>query len=230
MNLSLLSAGAARGLVGALQGAFLAETGTGVDGTFGAVGAIETRLREGAPCDLVILTAAQIERLGAEGLVRGAAAPLGRVRTGVAVRNGTRFPPIGNAAELRASLADADALYCPDTLRATAGVHFARVLVTLGLDAEVAGRLRVFPDGATAMRELAAAPEAEPLGCTQITEILYTPGVRLVGPLPAEFELATVYSVAVAANSPHPDLARSFATLLAGPAARLLREHGGFET
>ena len=47
--------------------------------------------------------------------------------------------------------------------------------------------------------------------------------------LPAEFELATVYAIAVAADSPHPDLAQSFAALLAGPAAKLLREHGGFE-
>ena len=47
------------------------------------------------------------------------------------------------------------------------------------------------------MRELAGASDASPLGCTQISEILYTPGVTLVGPLPTEFDLATVYSVAV---------------------------------
>ena len=39
--------------------------------------------------------------------------------------------------------------------------------------------------GATAMRELAGACEATALGCTQATEIRYTPGLALVGPLPA---------------------------------------------
>jgi molybdate transport system substrate-binding protein len=130
---------------------------------------------------------------------------------------------------LRASLEAATSLYCPDTERATAGIHFAKVLTALDLHDAVAARLRTYPDGATAMRELAQSVEPWPLGCTQVTEILYTPGVRLVGPLPAEFELATVYAIAVAADSPHPDLARSFAALLAGPAAKLLREHGGFE-
>lgn len=230
MNLNLLSAGAAKGLVLALQEAFLAETGTRIVGTFGAVGVIEARLRGGEPCDVVVLTAAMIDRLAGEGRVLAATvAPLGRVRTGMAVRDGSPHPPIGDRAALRTSLAAASTLYCPDTERSTAGIHFLRVLEALGLRETIAGRLRSFPDGATAMRELAHSTDVAPLGCTQVTEILYTPGVRLVGPLPVEFELATVYSVAVTADSPHQPLAQSFAALLAGPATRVLREHGGFE-
>ena len=40
------------------------------------------------------------------------------------------------------------------------------------------------------MREMAASDEGNAIGCTQITEIKYTPGVALVGPLPVEFELS----------------------------------------
>ena len=50
---------------------------------------------------------------------------------------------------------------------------------------------------ATAMRELAAAKGARPIGCTQVTEILNTPGVTLVGPLPEGCALATIYTGAV---------------------------------
>jgi len=53
--------------------------------------------------------------------------------------------------------------------------------------------------------------------------------VTLVGPLPAEFELSTVYSVAVGAGSQQLELARHFAARLAGPAARDLRARCGFE-
>ena len=55
----------------------------------------------------------------------------------------------------------------------------------------------MFANGATAMRELAGAGDAGAIGCTQATEIRYTPGLALVGALPAPFALATVYSAAV---------------------------------
>jgi molybdate transport system substrate-binding protein len=79
------------------------------------------------------------------------------------------------------------------------------------------------------MRELAASQGPGLLGCTQVTEINYTDGVSLVGPLPAEFELATVYSAAIARQALQPELARSFLERLAGPAQARLRLDGGFD-
>ncbi len=60
MDLEVLSAGAAKGLVESLQAAFTAETGIGIHGTFNAVGAIHERAVAGGPCDVIILTAAMI--------------------------------------------------------------------------------------------------------------------------------------------------------------------------
>jgi molybdate transport system substrate-binding protein len=155
-------------------------------------------------------------------------APLGRVRTGLAVRNGESLPDIATPQALRASLAAASAIYFPDSQRSTAGIHFASVLDRLGIAEELAPRLRTFPNGATAMRELAAS-EPGAIGCTQITEIMYTPGITLAGPLPDEFELATVYTAAVTMRAAQPVLAQRFIDLLAGPATRAMRAEGGFE-
>ena len=83
-------------------------------------------------------------------------------------------PPVGDAAGLRAALLAADAIYFPDPKQATAGIHFAGVLERLGIAADVASRLKTFPNGATAMRELAAATTDRPIGCTQVTEIIST--------------------------------------------------------
>ena len=104
--------------------------------------------------------------------------------TGVAVRAGDPAPAVGDAAGLRAALLAADAIYFPDPKLATAGIHFAKVLERLGIGADVAARLQPHPNGATAMRALAQSGAARPIGCTQVTEILSTPGVTLVGPLP----------------------------------------------
>ena len=51
----------------------------------------------------------------------------------------------------------------------------------------------------------------------------------LVGLLPREFELATVYSVGVCSRAASPDAARRFADLLTGEATRALRTKAGFE-
>jgi molybdate transport system substrate-binding protein len=61
-----------------------------------------------------------------------------------------------------------------------------------------------------------------------VTEILYTPGVRLVGTLPEPYALSTTYAVAVSCAAAHPEAARRFFSLLTGPAARPLREAAGF--
>jgi molybdate transport system substrate-binding protein len=89
--------------------------------------------------------------------------------------------------------------------------------------------LRPFPNGATAMREMSQCPEAGLIGCTQVTEILYTPGIKLVAPLPKEFELATVYTAAVCTGARHPKLATALIELLTGAGAATVRRSAGFE-
>ena len=230
IELNVLCAGAVQGLVKALASRFADETGAVLNTRFGAVGALREALREGAPCDVMIVTDAMVVDLQAEGaLAAGARAPLGRVRTGVAVRSGDPLPDIGTPEALKAALLAARAIYFPDPQRATAGIHFASVIDRLGLRELVAARLRTFPNGATSMRELADDPQAGAIGCTQITEIRYTPGIALVGPLPDAFELATVYTAARAARSTQPGRAQHFIDLLAGEATRSLRLASGFE-
>ena len=114
-------------------------------------------------------------------------------------------------------------------MKSTAGQHCLKVLKSLGIDQSVAARLREFPNGATAMGEMAANGPAGSVGCTQVTEILYTPGVQLAGGLPSEFELATVYTAAVCSRADSPQAAGMLRDLLASPEAGDLRRQGGFD-
>jgi len=229
MKLNLLCAGAAQGLVTETMPAFVDATGAAVEGTFGAVGAMQKKLTAGEPCDVVILTATMVDRLEKDGWVLPTGAPLGRVRTGVAVRAGEALPDIHDGPSLRSTLIAATGILFPDPQQATAGIHFVVVLKRLSIYAEVAPRLRTFPSGAMAMRALAQGQERGLIGCTQITEINFTPGVVLIRPLPADFELVTVYSAAVSATAREPELARRFIELLAGPASRDVRAAAGFD-
>ncbi|MCG6876168.1 MAG: substrate-binding domain-containing protein [Betaproteobacteria bacterium] len=230
MRVKLLSGGAAQGVVRALSEGFRAETGYEIDGTFSAVGAMKDKLLAGEAADLVILTRKLVDELVASGhVVAGSRADLGVVRTGIAVRSSDPMPAISGAEALRASLLASEGIYFPDPQRATAGIHFAGVLARLDIADALADRLRNFPNGATAMRALAQAPERNPIGCTQITEIKSTPGVMLVGPLPPEFELATIYSVGLCVRAAAPDAAQRFVELVSTDALRKVRIDAGFE-
>lgn len=230
MDLNVLSAGASKGLVESLEPQFSAETGVAIHGTFRAVGAIKERALAGEPCDVIILTAAMIDELARFGrVVPETVAVLGRVRTAIAVREGDVPPDISSREALRKLIVGSAAIYVPDIERSTAGIHVLKVLHALGIYEAILPRLRSYPNGAMAMRELARSAEARVVGCTQVTEIKYTPGVALVGPLPAEFELATAYSVGVYFKAHQPELARRFVELLSGAATRDVRLNGGFE-
>ncbi len=233
-TLHMLCAGAAQGLVKALQAQFLTDTGATVQARFGAVGAMRQALLAGEPCDLVLVTEAMIDSLVAEGRLQGdvhgaTRAAIGSVRTGIAVQAGAPRPDVSTPEALKAALLAATAIYFPDALRATAGIHFAKVMTALGIHDTLLPRFRTYPAGAIAMREMAAASGPGLIGCTQVTEINYTEGVDLVGVLPSCFELATVYTVAASATAAEPALAQRFIALLSGPQSLALRAAGGFE-
>jgi len=154
---------------------------------------------------------------------------LGVVKTGVAVKQGSPHPAIATRADLQAAFRAAEGIYFPDAQLSTAGIHFFKVLQTLGLDVELADRFHTFPNGATAMREMAQAQGAHVMGCTQVTEIKNTPGIDLIGLLPQEFELATVYALGIPTQAHEPVLAQQLADVLCGNATRALRLAGGFE-
>jgi molybdate transport system substrate-binding protein len=220
MPLRLLSGGAAQRLVQAVSPRFKAESDNDVDGAFGAVGAMREKLDARAPADLVILTAALIAQLEKEGkVVRGTARAIGIVPTGIAVRARDPKPAIGTVDAVRDAFLAADGIYVPDMTQSTAGIHVAKILDRMGIRSQIDQRLREFPNGNTAMGALAKAT-VHPIGCTQVTEILATQGVILVGPLPEAIGLSTTYTAAVCARANAPDLARRFIELLAAAPER----------
>lgn len=229
-EIHLLSGGAGQGLVDAIAPAFSAATGMRIAGTFGAVGAMKELLVGGTKCDVLLLTDHLVRTLASEGWVMSeSVVPVGRIRTGIAVCDGSPYPKVGSPEELRAALLRAEEIYLPDPERATAGIHFMKVVDALGIESVLRSRLRPHPNGATAMRAMSDGGNRHAIGCTQITEILIAPGVRYVAALPKEFELATVYSAGACASTAHPEAARELVSLMTGPNTARLRREAGIE-
>jgi len=228
-SLNILSGGAAQGLVASLAPDFKELTGFDISGEYGAVGAMAEKLRQGTPTDIVILTAAIVAKLAEENLVVPASiAEIGLVETALAVRAGDPQVGVKDAASLRAALLAADAIFVPDTKVSTAGIHVAKVLQQLGIADEVAARLKIHLNGATAMHYLASSDAVRPIGCTQSTEIISTKGVVLSGSLPPGCELSTMYTAAVTTKAARAKPAQSLIGLLTAPDQRARRERAGF--
>lgn len=228
-HLSILSGGAAQGLVKSLVETFKSRTGLTIDGEFGAVGAMAEKLRAGRPTDIIILTEALVGTLAKKQLaVPSSIKNVGVVETALAVRADNPMVSAPDQAALRKALLAADAIYVPDIKASTAGIHVAKVLALLGIAKEVESRLKIYPNGATAMRHLAESPATRPIGCTQSTEIISTPGVVLSGPLPPGCELATMYTAAITAGAAHAREAQILIELLTAADHRALRALAGF--
>jgi molybdate transport system substrate-binding protein len=209
MALHILAGGAAQSLVEK------AKDGFEIEGTFSAVGAMRDKLLAGEPADIVILSRALVEGLAQSGhVVASTMADVAKVATAVAVRERDPRPAIADKAGLAAALREADEIHFPDPALATAGIHFAKVMRELGVWDRVQGRLKLAPNGNTAMRALAASTARRPIGCTQETEIRATPGIVLAGLLPPGCDLTTVYTAAVTSTAQAPaDAARFIARL-----------------
>jgi molybdate transport system substrate-binding protein len=228
-SLNILSGGAAQGLVASLAPAFKVRTGLDISGEFGAVGAMAEKLRKGIPTDIVILTAALVTDLAEEKLVTPSSiCDVGVVETALAVRNGDPLLNVRDEADLREALLASDAIFAPDAKASAAGIHVAKVLARLGVAETVAARLRIYPNGATAMHHLAGSDARRPIGCTQSTEIISTEGVVLSGSLPVGCELSTTYTAGVTVRAAHAKQAQVLIDLLTSTDARELRSRAGF--
>jgi molybdate transport system substrate-binding protein len=227
-HLDIISAGAAMGLSRSILGA---QISINVGINFGAVRTMYDYFVTGVPCDLLLLTRTQMEELDTAGcLVEGSMVDVGHVKTGIAVcKDDATNPDISNTDSLKATLLASTSLYCPDMKQSTAGLHVLGMLQKLGIWDAMKGHISEHPNGATAMRMMDSSNDPHPLGCTQVTEILYTPSVRLVGLLPKEFELSTVYTIAVPKRSTQPEAALAAVQQLCSPANQAARTAAGFD-
>ena len=95
------------------------------------------------------------------------------------------------------------------------GIYFVKVIEQLGIAAEVKAKHK---DTTGAVGELIAKGEAE-IGLQQIPELAAVPGVEVIGPLPGDLQIITVFSAALDAKAPDNEAAKAFIKAISSPAA-----------
>jgi molybdate transport system substrate-binding protein len=217
-------------LISALEPEFLQSQASlsRLDGEYGPVGQWKDKLMAGYQCDIILLTPTTLCDLQSAGKVLpGSISSVGFVNTGIAVPAHAAMPAIGTRNDVADMLSNAEGIYVPDLQKSTAGAHVASVLKSLGLHRE---NVCEFPSGGhAAMSALAKTEGQATVGCTQVTEILSTSGVKLVGALPGDLALRTEYVAAVSADSSNPEMASQFIEWLCGNSTLAARRDAGFE-
>ncbi len=225
-ELRILSAGAAKSVVGDAIPGFEQKSGHKVVIEYMPVQPIMKRLADGEQRDIVVLSQETMTEAAAKGWTAPASVTeVGRVGMGVAVKEGAPLPKIATTAEFKATLLAAKSIVYIDPTRGTSGKHFASVLEKLGIAAEMKPRSKLMAGGYVA--EAVAKGEAE-LAVHQITEILPVKGVKLVGPLPAELQKITVYQAAATTKARDAAAAKAFLDHLKSAEVRALAVKKGF--
>ena len=105
------------------------------------------------------------------------------------------------------------------------GVYLASLFERMGIGAEVKAKTRQVPSGQT-VGPIIASGEAE-IGFQQVSELVHTPGIDLVGPLPPDVQHITVFSCGTQRGAKQPDAARALVAFLNTSAAdAVMIKHG----
>ena len=226
-DVRVLAAGAAKAALEQLAPEFQRATGHTLRASYDTVGAQRDRVLKaasGTSADVVVLSDSAIAQLGAAGRLTGTQRlAIGSVAVSLAVPAGAAVPDISTPEALRQALQQATTIAYADPARgATAGTHFDKVLVQLGLREALQPRIHVLPFGVDVIKDVSTGKYA--LGVSQSSEILQHEGITMVGALPAPYALITGYSAAAASERPAARLLLDF--LATAPAMQLLRATG----
>jgi len=181
--------------------------------------AIPARLARGETADVVILDGEAADELARRGLIRaGSKVNLALSQVGMVVRDGARTPDISSVEALRRTLLAALSIGYSDS---GSGTYLSTVLFAkLGVADQIAAKSRKVrgPPSGEPVAALVARGEVE-IGFQQVSELLHTPGVTFVGPLPAELQPGFSFAGAVATTTRHPDAALALLRFLSSSEA-----------
>ena len=154
------------------------------------------RAQAGERFDLLITGSGPIDEWIRDGRIAAKTrTEIARSGIGVEVRSGSPKPDISTVDAFKRTLLSAKSIAY---LKVGSGVHLDGVLARLGIGKALESRT-VRPD-TDIVSELVARGEVE-IGMVVITQILTTPGVDLVGPLPAELQSYVTFVAGISSAS-----------------------------
>ena len=184
----------------------------------------ERRFKAGEKFDILISGSAPVDEwIKLRRVIATSRVDIARSGIGVEVRAGAKKPDISSVEAFKRALLEAKSIAY---LRVGSGIYLSELFDRLEIAEAI--KPKVTRPETDIVSELVAKGEVE-LGIVVITQILTTPGVDFVGPLPSEIQSYIVFSAAVSSSSKVPDAAGQLIKFLAGPAATPVIKRQGME-
>jgi len=216
---------ATRLLLNELTGMY--ERRAGVSVAIESVGGVDAakRVQAGDAFDVVVLASDAIDKLiAARCIVAGSKVDLARSGVAIAVRTGSSKPAIDTENALRESVRAAASV---GYSTGPSGVQLAKLFERWGIAGEIEDRIVQATPGVP-VGSLVAKGEVE-LGFQQLSELLHEDGIEILGPLPPEIQIVTVFSAGVCAASQHPDAVRALLDFMVSPEADAAKRRQGMD-
>jgi molybdate transport system substrate-binding protein len=208
--------------------AFERATGNKLVIDYGLAANIRKSILDGEAADVVILTRSMMEDLQKQDKVLpGSLANVGGTAVAVVARASAPKPDITSVDALKHALQSAKSIVYADPAKGgLSGVYFAQLLDRLGLADQLKSKTILVPGAQAA--EVVVKGEAE-LGVGQASEIVDVKGAQLVGPLPGDLGMVTVFTAGISTATKSPEAAKALLQYFTAPAAAVLLKAKGFE-
>src|SRR5580765_3705527 len=204
-----------------LQPQFEKKTGLKVQTEWLGMVDIVKRIKAGEVADLLIASQKVMGEMKSLGKV-SEVVDLAKSGVAVAVKKGAKRPDIGSAEAVKRALRAAKSIGYSS---GPSGVYLVELFQKWGIAEELKPKSTQTPPG-TAVGPLIADGRVE-LGFQQMSELLPTSGIDILGPLPAEIQTITTFSGGVHAAAKEADAARAWLAFITAPqSAAVLRKHG----
>ncbi|MEQ1614772.1 MAG: substrate-binding domain-containing protein [Hyphomicrobiaceae bacterium] len=215
----------------ALAPAFEAVHASRVVFNFGPSGRMAKLVADGVATDVVIVTAGGIDELIAKGrVVAGTRVDIARSLIGVAVQKGAPLPDISTVEGFTRALLFAKSIAMSHpTGGAQSGAHLAKIFGRLGIAEEMRAKSIYGPGGpAGLVGNYLLRGEAD-VGLQQMPELMAVPGIDVVGPLPAEIQLVTIFSAGLSTAAKNVDGSKAWIEQLRSTEATAVIRTKGME-
>jgi molybdate transport system substrate-binding protein len=193
-------------------------------------GALIPRFIAGEPVDVFLTDSTAIDALIKQGRIVGGRTDLVRTGIGIAVRKGAPRPDVSSPETLKRALLAAKSIgHAAPAGGSITAAHIQGVFQRLGIAEQVTPKVRLAAGGPNGrVSVLVSSGEAE-IGLQQVSELMTNPAVEVIGMLPAELQLITLYSAGVTASARQAEASQALIKALTAPSAAPIYKAKGLD-
>jgi len=231
-EIKVLSTTAMKTSLDELAGEFHRATGNTMSCTFGPSARIAKMVADGEPHDVAIVTDQGHADLTARGkLAPGVRADIAKSAMALAVQKGAPKPDISSGEKFKSAMLAAKSLGMSNPVGGgQSGANLVKIFDKLGIAEAMKAKSIYGPGGPAGLIGNFLVRKEVEVGIQQLPELMAVPGIDIVGPLPPDIQVMTVFSAGLSTGAKNVEGANALIHFLTTPKAVAVIKAKGMET